>query len=74
MTLAAFDPAFRAGLIALANQAEDNLGLDGTHLAMVCHAQRPGIDGPVYEASLACDAAPQLISEMVTARALITPA
>lgn len=64
MPAASFDPEFRAGLIALADAAERNLGLSGAHLAMVCHSRRDAPGGPVYEVSLASDKTPELIREM----------
>lgn len=64
MAPAHFDPGFRAGLIALADRAERNLGLIDAHIAMVCHACRAGPDGAIYEASVASERTPQLVREM----------
>ena len=58
------DPDFRAELMALAGQAEHNLGLADTHLAIVCHARRDSAGGLTYEISLASDRTPQLVREM----------
>lgn len=64
MAPVALDPAFRAELLALAGQAEHNLGLADTHLAIVCHACRDSAGEPAYEVSLASDRTPQLVREM----------
>lgn len=60
------DPPTRAALMAIADQAENALGLTGCQIAIVLHREDRNAIPPRYWLSIACDAHPELVRKMRT--------